>query len=340
MNAIFFCFCLFSGMHSFFPRDHVSFHSITILSKSTYEHPHQERKKTMNSTSIQILFQSLPDRGRVKRDLENEILREEERIHNLTVSVTKKKDVLAHFPVQLSDKEAAFMGHVVMMNRRAMLDAKVGDLIWKGFEKDNDSTPFFTLWQVTSLGMWNQQPIIRMVRDLPCEITKTGPPSVNFHTGSFPGCDMTTTRDMFIAYMKLYLGTNQGVDIQVEMPSLPVETSQSPVPEKKVEKKDEPPITMKDQDNTSLYREDAELTVFDTVGKWQRARILKVQASQILVHYLGWSDKWDAWIDVVKEADRLSFTRKPDLVKLSSPLCSCDCGDDDEDEESNSECDD
>lgn len=35
----------------------------------------------------------------------------------------------------------------------------------------------------------------------------------------------------------------------------------------------------------------------DKYGNWFVAEILKVESNQVLVHFAGWSSKWDDWID-------------------------------------------
>jgi len=44
--------------------------------------------------------------------------------------------------------------------------------------------------------------------------------------------------------------------------------------------------------------------VKDFKGNWYPVKILESQGSQIKIHYQGWADKWDEWID--KNSDRLS----------------------------------
>lgn len=43
------------------------------------------------------------------------------------------------------------------------------------------------------------------------------------------------------------------------------------------------------------FRVDDVIDAKDTEGKWYESRVMDVKETQILVHYNGWSSKWDAW---------------------------------------------
>eukprot|EP00475_Leptophrys_vorax_P038689 TRINITY_DN6875_c0_g1_i1.p1 TRINITY_DN6875_c0_g1~~TRINITY_DN6875_c0_g1_i1.p1 ORF type:complete len:154 (+),score=31.82 TRINITY_DN6875_c0_g1_i1:676-1137(+) len=48
--------------------------------------------------------------------------------------------------------------------------------------------------------------------------------------------------------------------------------------------------------------------VLDKTSKWCTARVLQVRNDEVLVHYDGWSDRWDEWVEcgprIVKHGTR------------------------------------
>ena len=37
--------------------------------------------------------------------------------------------------------------------------------------------------------------------------------------------------------------------------------------------------------------------VKDTIDQWLEAQIINIQNNQVYVHYNGWGNRWDEWID-------------------------------------------
>jgi hypothetical protein len=42
----------------------------------------------------------------------------------------------------------------------------------------------------------------------------------------------------------------------------------------------------------------------DSINKWYPASVVEVKKSQVLVHYDGWDDRWDEWMD--EKSDRIA----------------------------------
>mmetsp|Transcript_18125 Transcript_18125/g.27185 ORF Transcript_18125/g.27185 Transcript_18125/m.27185 type:complete len:459 (-) Transcript_18125:43-1419(-) len=60
--------------------------------------------------------------------------------------------------------------------------------------------------------------------------------------------------------------------------------------------------------------EDGIYDVRDEFGKWVKGEVTRLRGSQLHVHFPGWSSKWDAKLDLVRDRDRLApeetYTKK------------------------------
>ena len=58
----------------------------------------------------------------------------------------------------------------------------------------------------------------------------------------------------------------------------------------------------------------------DLKFKWRAAEITDIDGMKVLVHYTGWSSKYDAWVDLVTEGIRLAPLRLLSMKQRESGL--------------------
>lgn len=56
--------------------------------------------------------------------------------------------------------------------------------------------------------------------------------------------------------------------------------------------------------------------VIDTIEQWCEAEVIDLNESQIKVHYNGWSNRWDEWVE--KNSQRIQPLRTFTIQKLNS----------------------
>jgi hypothetical protein len=59
----------------------------------------------------------------------------------------------------------------------------------------------------------------------------------------------------------------------------------------------------------------SDIDCLDTDRNWLRARVLRVLGTRAMVHYTGWEDKWDEWIDM----DHLRIRPPGTVLPLDAP---------------------
>ena len=42
-------------------------------------------------------------------------------------------------------------------------------------------------------------------------------------------------------------------------------------------------------------------------SKWRLAEVLEVTQQAVFVHFVGWSHRYDVWIDMAQEAERIAY---------------------------------
>lgn len=45
----------------------------------------------------------------------------------------------------------------------------------------------------------------------------------------------------------------------------------------------------------------------DTIDQWLEAQVMEVRDNKVFIHYNGWGNRWDEWID--KDSDRIALFR-------------------------------